>query len=118
MKSACDNCFVCLNKVIGINNEKNAKMLTSAKLIFGLGVEFSNPPPNGGDLMFCWYTAAVVYIKYTQFSSQLGLDNILFKFCRYSSASSDLDFQMSKSCRSSVVSVGLRPLKSNRVLNL
>ena len=54
-----------------------------------------------------------------QFSSQLGLDNSLFfKICRYSSASSDLDFQMSKSCRSSVVSVGLRPLKNNRVLNL
>ena len=68
--------------------------------------------------MFCLYTAAVVYIKYTQFSSQLGLDNSLFKICRYSSASSDLDSQMSKSYRSSAVSVGLQPLKSNRILNL
>ena len=32
-KVLCDNCFVCLNKVIGMNIPKNAKMLTSAKLI-------------------------------------------------------------------------------------
>ena len=96
--------------------QKNAKMLTSAKLIFEFGVEFSESPPWRRFNVLLVYGRCCLY--QIQFSSQLGLDNSLFKICRYSSASSDLDSQMSKSCRSSVVSVGLRPLKSNRVLNL
>ena len=41
-KVLCCNCFVCLNKVIGINIAKNAKMLTSAKLIFWITFDWLN----------------------------------------------------------------------------
>ena len=38
----CCNCFVCLNKVIGINITKTAKILTSAKLIFWITFDWLN----------------------------------------------------------------------------